>query len=174
MSVTEYKFYDPATNLAWRTGSMDPSPVTTLVFPFGFDTPGLPTGVPLVKLPAGSLIYDIGISVPTVFDGTTPLADVGTFTGSNNGLFHGEGGAIDLTVADSSNAGSPELATPGEDAWFSTATYGTDTVRGSVYVVQTAQLKLVVSQTGAKGGAAIGATFGEGAVYLLVSTPPVS
>jgi hypothetical protein len=164
MSVIEYQFLDPSADQARWTGSLNPSPLTLLgPFTFSFATPGLTTGVPLVTLPVGAVICGIGVSVPVAFDGTTPLADVGTFDGGNAGLFDTiNSAAVDLTSADAAvtdNAGISQVQATG---WLTSV---------GLPITAICTLSLVVSQDGTKGGTATGSTAGTGAVYVLVATP---
>jgi hypothetical protein len=160
-------------------GSISPSPLYMLgPFPFTFATPGLTTGVPLVILPEGALIYDIGIVVIETFDGTTPLADVGEFSGTT-GLFKDLAtAAVDVTVPYDQNAsGSTHILSASNNAWLAPAIGSIGADAGAVYLPGTlvtfaaTTLSLVVSQDGAKGGTATGATHGTGSVFVLVATP---
>lgn len=151
-------------------GLVSPGPLTLLgPFPFTFATNGLTAGVPIYTPSIGDVIYDIGISVPVAFDGTTPLADVGTFNGGNDGLFGTIGSAgVDLTAADSAVTSNAGLSSPANANWLSGAATNPT---WELYVTAANPLLLVVSQTGAKGGAASGATAGSGNVFLLTASP---
>lgn len=147
-------------------------------FPFVFNTAGLTAGVPIYTPAVGDVITDIWVSIATAFNGTTPKADVGTFSGGNNGLFKVLGpDVIDLTAADAAvttNAGL--VASAGDNllsaAAISVGSVGTSAVLPWFLRVTVANpLLLVVSQSGAKGGTATGATAGAGNVYVVTATP---
>lgn len=182
MSVTEYTFFSPGSGDAWRTGSMSPSPLTLLgPFNFDFSTAGLTTGVKLCRLPVGAVIYDVGIAISVTFDGTTPLADVGSFVGGNVGLF-GElaGAAVDLTSDDSGVTDNTDLFQSNGPNWLAAAVGSVGAAGGATYlpapltVSAVSTLMLAVSQNGQKGGTAVGSTAGAGAVYVLAATPYTS
>jgi hypothetical protein len=151
--------------------------VTVRKFPFTFATAGLATGYALYTPAVGDLIYDIGISVDTLFNGTTPLADVGTFSGGNVGLFGELGAAIDLGTADADVTDNAGLAEGGTATWLSAAIIVKNTAAESgvlpwtLKVTAANPLLLVVSQNGQKGGTATGATAGAGVVYVVTATP---
>lgn len=148
-------------------------------FPFGFGTAGLTTGVTLFTPAIGDLIYDVGISVTTLFNGTTPKADVGTFSGGNVGLF-GElanSGQVSLGTADVAVTDNAGLTTTNGNQWLndavaSVASAGTAAFKPPILSVTVANpFLLVVSQTGQKSGTATGASAGVGVVYVITGTP---
>lgn len=148
-------------------GLVSPGPLTLLgPFPFTFATNGLTAGVPIYTPSIGDVIYDIGIQIPTAFDGSTPLADVGTFNGGSTGIFGELATAIDLTAADTTVADNAGLSSPGGPGFWLSEEAAT-----KLYVTAANPLLLVVSQDGTKGGAATGATAGAGAVYVLTASP---
>jgi hypothetical protein len=147
-------------------------------FPFTFATAGLTAGVAIYTPNVGDVIYDIGVEIATAFDGTTPLADVGTFSGGNNGLFDELAGTtVDLTAADAAVTDNAGLSHATNQSWLQAAigsvgaAAGSAYLPGALYVTVANPILLVISQTGAKGGAATGATVGVGAVYVLTSQP---
>jgi len=147
-------------------------------FPFTHSTAGLTSGVTLYTPAIGDVIYDIGVSVVAAFNGTTPKADVGTFSGGNSGLFDELAGAvIDLTAIDAAATDNAGLSLVGGPNWLQAAVGSAGAGAGATYVptpiIVTAAnpLLLVVNQTGAKGGSAVGGTTGAGAVYVLTQTP---
>lgn len=134
-------------------------------FPFTFAegsaalAAGIETGIVLND---GDLIVGAWFEVDTAFNGTTPLADVGTFS-STEGIFKElNSAAVDMTAADSAVAdnaaldkiGGAKLAGQAGMPLRATAT-GT-------------QLLLVVSETGAKGGTASGATVGSAVLHVQI------
>lgn len=136
-------------------------------FTFAFNAAALTAGVALFTPPVGMVIYDVGISVPVAFNGTTPLADIGTFNGGNAGLFQElNSAAVDLTTADAAVADNAGIAQVAADGWLSA-------LNGTVGLVVTAAnpLLLVVSQDGTKGGTATGATAGSLNVYIVAASP---
>jgi hypothetical protein len=158
-------------------GFVSPGPLYVRSLSFSFATAGLTTGVPFVQVRAGDVIYDIGIAVTVAFNGTTPLADVGTFSG-NTGLFDQLAGAtVDLTSANVAIVDNTGLSSATSANWLQAAVGSAGAALGGSYqpaqVTVTADsfLSLVVSQTGAKGGSATGASAGSGFVYVVTSTP---
>lgn len=69
-------------------------------FPFAFDTPNLLTGAALYTPTVGDVLLDAWLQIDEAWDGTTPLADIGTFQTSNAGWFAQAFGAPDMTSAD--------------------------------------------------------------------------
>lgn len=160
------------------TGVIAPGPLFIREFAFTFATVGLTTGVPILQLRAGDVVYDVGFGIPTAFDGTTPLADVGTFTGGNDGLFQEfVSTPIDLTAADNAVTDNTELLAPANPNWLQAAVGSAGAAGGAAYnasqlaVATDCELLLVVSETGAKGSTATGSTAGAGVVYVVTSTP---
>lgn len=146
-------------------------------FSFTFATAGLTSGVTIYTPTVGDHILDIYIRILTAFNGTTPKADVGTFNGGNAGLFSELGGStVDLTAADAAvtdNAGLTHMTTQAalSSKLISVAASGATTTLPWYLRVTTANpLLLVVSETGAKGGTATGATAGSGNVYILTQS----
>ena len=146
---------------------------------FAFNTAGLTAGVTLFTPAVGDILLDAWIEVDTAFDGTTPLADVGTFVGTNNGLFAtcaASGLPVDLSVADSETGGTGYL-------WNAATSFANLPLGGMAFGNSGSNrvapgkfsaanpLKLVVSQTGAKGGTAIGGAAGAARVYVVTATP---
>jgi hypothetical protein len=182
MSVTEYTIFDPRSGLASRVAAIEPSPLA-LLGPFSVTsaTPGLTTGVPLVKLPVGAVIYDIGVFVTVGWDGTTPTMDVGSFS-STTGLFDQlAGAAVELSdpiVAVTSNAGLNQ--NQDSKSWLAAAIASVGADGGAafnppeLYVSAVSTISAVVSQDGTKGGTATAATTGTALVYVLVATPFIS
>lgn len=88
------------------------SDVTVRRFPFAFDTPGLLTGYEVHTPAVGDILLDAWVEIDEAWDGTTPSADVGTFTAGHTGWFNtlsGGADSVDLTQADSTS-GSPAFA----------------------------------------------------------------
>jgi hypothetical protein len=182
MSVTEYEIFDPRSGLASRVAAISPSPLA-LLGPFSVTsaTLGLTTGVPLVKLPVGAVIYDIGIFVTVGWDGTTPKMDVGSFS-SSGGVFDAIGGGAvelgDAITAVASNDGL--LQNQDSESWLAAAIASNGAGAGdafnppALYVSAVTTILAVVSQDGTKGGTATGATTGTALVYVLVATPFIS
>ncbi len=148
-------------------------------FSFAFNTAGLTTGVTIYTPTVSDILLDAWIEVDTAFDGTTPLADIGTFSGTTSGLFKNTplyADAIYLAAADTANSGAGVLQGTATD--FKNITLsGADAVSTHVNRVVPARftaatpLKLVVSQTGLAGGTAIGGAAGAGRVYIVTATP---
>ena len=147
-------------------------------FQFSHATAGLNTGVVAYTPNIGDILLDCWIEVDTAFNGTTPLADVGDFVGTNTGIFFQGVGAVDLTNPDSmldlGGGGDLLCRTDSAPAWsdgfYTGYANGNNRLLPARFVANL-PLKLVVSTTGAKGGAATGATAGAGVVYFLLGTP---
>lgn len=56
-------------------------------FPFAYNTPNILTGAALYTPTIGDILLDAWIEIDTVWDGTTPLGDVGDFMAGNLGYF---------------------------------------------------------------------------------------
>lgn len=179
MSAIQYSIRDDNGNERLG-GNITPAPLTLLgPYVINHDTPGLTTGVPLGDpLPAGAVIYDVGIFTITGWNGTNPTMDVGTFA-STTGLFANQGnGAVeqaDPIGLVSSN--TPIAANQDSASWLAASkiysAYNDPhfLYPWALYVTDLAQLYAVVSQDGTKGGTATGASVGQSNVYLLVATP---
>lgn len=159
-------------------GFITPGPLYVRSLAFTFATAGLTAGVPVVQLRANDLVYDLGVGIPTAFGGgTTPLADLGTFS-STAGLFvELAGAAVDLTAADAAVTDNTGLSSATTPSWLSAAIGSVGAAGGAAYlpaplqVTADCELLLVVSQDGSKGGTASGATSGAGIAYVVTSTP---
>jgi hypothetical protein len=155
-------------------------------FPFAFDTPDIENGVEIWTPAVGDVLLDLWIQVTTVFDGDTPLADVGTFVGSPLGFFGASGaGATSLITLDvdgvnGANVGyeaqQTVLTGPSLFSLNVALLWLPDPVARGVPGVfrETNPLLLVVSQSGEKGGDPVGGAAGEGNVYLVVATPSLT
>jgi hypothetical protein len=168
-------------------GFISPSPLYLLgPYTITATTAGLTTGVPLVILPAGAIIYDIGCVTLQQWDGTTPKMDVGSFHSGNTGLFDQlAGGVVALDHSYDSTADNDDLvgAAGGNVpiSWLQAAVGSAGADGGAAYfasplyvlaIDSTAGIiHAVVSQDGAKGGTATGAANGSTNVYLVVGTP---
>lgn len=153
-------------------------------FGFAFDTAGLAAGVAFYTPTIGDVLLDAWIEVDTAFDGTTPLADFGSFNGTTSGMYSNFwGGVVDLTSAD-------HEVSPGVLSGNGGAHYG---VNGNTPLALTSviwngastsydrllpapftaadPLLLVVSQDGSKGGTEIDSTQGAGRIYIVTAAP---
>lgn len=160
------------------SGYINPGVQFVRSFAATFATNGLTAGVVVYTPAIGDVIYDIGIAIPTAFDGTTPKADVGTFNGGNNGLFDVLAGAtVDLTAADAAVTTNAGLSNATATTWLSAAIGSVGAAGGAAYlpgvltVTAANPLLLVVSQSGAKGDTATGASAGALTVYIVTSSP---
>jgi hypothetical protein len=158
-------------------GTIVPGPLYVRSFAFGFDTLGLTTGVRVVQLRAGDVVYDLGIGIHAAFNGTTPKADVGTFSGTT-GLFDQLADTtVDLTVVDEPITDNDGLTESDGPNWLQAAIGSVGAAGGAAYLpgqlIATTDcvLELVVSQDGTKGGTATGASVGVGTVYVVTGTP---
>jgi hypothetical protein len=159
-------------------GFVTPGPLYVRALAFDFTTAGVTAGVPVVQLRAGDVIYDLGFAIPTAFNGTTPFADFGTFSGGNAGIFTElAGAAVDLTAADTAVTDNAGLSSATTRTWLSAAIGSVGAAAGAAFlpaplqVTADSELFLVVSQSGQKGGTATGATAGAAVAYVVTSTP---
>lgn len=182
MSAIEYELIDRWSNQATKSQIIRPAPLTLLgPYTLTFATPGLTAGVSLVALPAGAVIYDVGVFVTVAFDGTTPMTDVGTFSG-NTGLFDQlAGAAVELADPLTGVTDNTGLQTNVDsNSWLAAAVASVGALGGAtfrppeVFVSATSTIKAVISQNGQKGGTAVGSTAGTALVYLLCATPTSS
>lgn len=146
------------------------------------------------------MLLDAWIQILTAWDGTTPQADIGTFVGSNNGLFNWAvlgSGAVDMTAAVSEPVGTG-IAFPSEmaDVAQQLAAYTAKTQvrtaagvnptgfqavpgnsmalgQGGIPGVFTAAnpVKVCVSQDGTNNGADPVPSHGSAVLYLITATP---
>lgn len=112
----------------------------------------------------GDLILAAWFETDTLWNGTTPKADIGTFDGGNDGVFTELlSGTISLGTADSAitdNAGLDKIATD---------VLNLDTAGMPIRVTSPANpLTIIVSETGVKGGTAAGASAGSSTLHLIV------
>jgi hypothetical protein len=144
-------------------------------FPFVYNTASILTGAALYTPTVGDILLDGWIEVDTAWNGTTPKADFGTFTGTT-GLLHAANASsvtnlLVADAADSSNAGF--IIAGGGAAKISLAqagAYGGPARYFGKFTVAN-PIKVCVSQTGANGGADPGASQGAAVLYLITATP---
>ncbi len=146
-------------------------------FSFAFDDAAINDGIAFYTPTVGDLLLDVYPVLDTSFDGTTPFGDVGTFVGTNNGLFSNFGGFLDLSaIADDDGANQ---GYGGAGLYFNSGPMGTlaefaanNAQRFAPLLITAANpLKIVVSRTGAKGGTAVGGAAGAGRLYICTATP---
>lgn len=169
-----------ATGLKWAAAGGGSTPGAAIVrgpYSFAFDTPNIENGVTVYTPTVGDILIDAWLEVTTAFNGTTPKADIGTFDGTgNNGIIRQEGTtAWSLADADVQIYGTGYLAaaqTGGHQSVplsYFNFDGGNRVVPGRFVAAN--PILLVVSQTGIKGGTAIGGTTGAGRIYLVTATP---
>lgn len=149
-------------------------------FSFSFNTPGLANGVEFYTPTVGDILHDAWIEIETAFDGTTPLADIGSFAGLTTGLFAtaANGSPVNLLTPASESAGTGLVVLTGTSSVipalaamaFNPVYSGGEAIVPARFT-GTNPLKVVVSQDGTIGGTAVGATVGVAHVYLVTSTP---
>lgn len=145
-------------------------------FQFTFATPNLHNGVTIYTPAVDDELIDAWIEISTAFNGVTPNADIGTFSGKTAGVFGSESAPVDATVADSEDGGAgyryQANSTPGGTKLSAIIVDGANLYRVAPGRF-TAGLpwKLVLSQDGTLGGLASASTAGAGTVYLLTVTP---
>lgn len=137
---------------------------TTLHFPFTYDMKGLAYGVPIYTPAVGDLLLLAWISVLTAWNGTTPSAQIGTFTAGTAGLV---GSAQNMASADGAlQADSPDLTVNSTFGGLLGINPG-----AAAQVAKAVPIKVVVSQTGAADGSDPGATQGSAILYIVTVTP---
>ncbi len=153
-------------------------------FAFTFATANLGTGATICTPTINDILLDAWIEVDTAFDGTTPLADIGSFVGSHFGFWGSFDRAIDMTTAD----GETPPGLLAASAWSSLGATSQLSLQGATFLdipntivalgrvapgkfTSADPIKLVVSQNGKDNGAAAGAAQGAGSVYLVTATP---
>ena len=166
-----------------ESGGSQPGVIRLLgPFPFAFGDAGINNGKAVYTPTPGDYLLNIIFELSASFNGTTPKADIGTFADGNNGIFENlTNGPLDVSQAPDgvlvsnhslqySSFTQSDLASamisgvlsagPVSSWWF--------------YFLDATPLKVVVSQTGAKGGTAVGGSAGAGAVLLQVVTPSLT
>jgi hypothetical protein len=105
--VTEYSFVDESGitrlrgTIAPPPGGASPSIRVLGPFPIAFDSPGISTGGYEFYTPAaGDLLLDAWFSIDTAWDGTTPLADIGSPLYTAGVYLHTTGAPVDMTQVD--------------------------------------------------------------------------
>ncbi len=145
---------------------------------FAFGTSGLNTGLTIYTPAIGDVIYDCGVFITTAFNGTTPKADIGTFSGGTDGLFKVLAGAvIDITAVDADVTTNAGVQSSAALRWLQAAVGSPAADAGAAYldsqlrVTAANPLLIVANQTGAKSGTAVGGTTGAGIAYVIAGTP---
>lgn len=172
-------------------GSVSVGAPVIRAFPFAFDDPGLTDGVEVYTPAIGDLLIDAWVEVDTAWNGTTPTFDVGSLA-ANYGWFQTLSN-VGVSLAQASNFdtfGSGDSQLKGQSGASASAgagaalswewmrrTLGFDATLATIQSMKPAvfvtadPVKIVVSQTGAAGGADPGATQGAGVLYLVTVTP---
>lgn len=157
-----------------NVGSQPGAAIVRGPFEFAFDDAGLEDGLAFYTPTVGDVLLDAWIEVDTLFDGTNPLADIGTGVGSTTGLFGEAGSRPDLSGADSDgSAGEGVLVNLNTNFPLSVAAV----LNASTYRLAPAKfisanpLKVWVSQNGQIGGTAIGGAAGSARVFIVTATP---
>lgn len=162
-------------------------------FTFAYNTANINTGVVFYTPTVGDVLLNAWIEVTAAFNGTTPLADIGLFATAGDAGWFGNAFLGAVSVA---NADVDALDPSGGPAILSQAsatTTASDVTDAGIQVVghfggvawsslqrilpgrfvSASPLKVVVSQDGTRGGAAVGGSAGAGRVYLVTATPTV-
>ncbi len=142
-------------------------------YSFAYNTASINSGVTVYTPTVNDILIDAWIEVTTAFNGTTPLADIGSFSGTTSGLFDISGGAVPLGTADTTATGGAGISINTTALTFALSGQdGTSTKRTShSRFTATTPLKLVVSQDGLAGGTAVGGSTGAGKLYIVTATP---
>ncbi len=142
-------------------------------YSFANTTASINSGVTVYTPTANDILLDAWFEITTAFNGTTPKADIGSFSGTTSGLFDAAGTAVTLATADTTATGGAGISINQTALTFSLlAQDGTSTKRSarSRFTAAT-PIKLVVSQSGLAGGTAIGGSTGAGKLYIVTATP---
>jgi hypothetical protein len=141
-------------------------------FPFAFNTPDILTGAVLYVPTVGDILLNAWVEIDEAWDGTTPMADVGTFVGGNTGLFFFSPILLIWPDTELVNGGvltnldaGPALA---KEAIVS-AHAGARVAPAKFTAAD--PIKVCVSQDGTNVGAAPGSTAGAAVLYLVTATP---
>ncbi len=142
-------------------------------FAFAFNTASINAGVTVYTPVVGDILLDAWFEITTAFDGTTPKADIGSFSGTTSGLFDISGNAVPLGTADTTATGGAGISINVTSGTLSLLAQVGSSLKRTVpsRFTTTAPLKLVVSQTGLAGGTAIGGAAGAGKLYIVTATP---
>lgn len=144
-------------------------------FRFGFDTPGLNSGVEFYTPTVGDILVDAFVQFPVAFDGLSPQFDCIDIYGDTNGLFYNNNAPVNATAATA--PGNALLAYGRVASSLSSALLTYDTAHPQSFppfqskVNKPTPWKLWVSSNGRAGGAAVGATKGEAELYLVMASP---
>ncbi len=173
---------DAVTALQSSSGGSQPgAAIVRGPFVFAFDTADIDDGVQVYVPTVGDVLLNAWIEVTEMFDGTTPIADIGTINAGvwidgPGGWFFNAGGPIPVDQ-EWGNTLSTSLLSQGN-----TNNSADDLIGGGVYggggkMVPPARfltadpIMLVLSQDGLPGGDPIGGTAEAGRVYLVTATP---
>lgn len=139
--------------------------------PITHATPGLNAGVAFDygPLPVGTLIYDAGFFIPTAFNGTTPIGEIGLYQlGNVNGLLGTFGASTwDLTNADNAAIQDGISAADSAMTMFAYAA-NNGNAAPPLRVNNAGPLYVVASQDGSKGGTALDSTAGAATAWALI------
>ncbi len=180
-------------------GGATPGAAITHRIPFAFNTAGLAAGKALYTPTIGDFMLDLWVEIDTVWDGTTPQLDVGTFDNLTTGVFnYWTGKPLPLDAqADTgptyfscvAQAGvlsslrdlvSITMPTAFNDGIYTVAVTNVNLITNPpaagnrflpVKFTSATPVKVAVSQDGTAGGTAPGAAQGAGALCLVTSTP---
>lgn len=150
-------------------------------YDFAFDTPGLADGIEVYTPQVGDVLLNWFVDLRTVFDGTTPKFDIGTFVGADQGWIArwNSVSAVPTLANASTSYGGTGLSFNEEvnlSAFAVQQDYGIDNSPNENYnyegvFTDTNPLKIVVSQSGEIGGDPIGGAAGAATLYLLIAHP---
>ena len=142
-------------------------------FSFAYDTPGLTTGVEVYAPSDGEILLFAFPVVDTLWNGTTPQLDVGTFVGTTSGFTASVFPLVANYPIKLDDASVVQVSV-GDGVYPVMSTYETyiATEYEQTYVFDgTETLKVVVSQDATSGGADPGATQGAARLYIVTATP---
>ena len=168
------------TNLTTDLAAKSPvvgTPVVRGPFAFAYNTANINNGVAFYTPTLNDWLIEAWIEVITGFNGTTPKADIGQFTGGagETGFWQALVSGYPLDSPWSTLSGSAD-----NPSWAGGSTNNYDLIgAGSFNTSQVAParfrttrpLGVVVSQDGTTGGTAVGGSAGAAKIYIITATP---
>ena len=157
---------------AFATPLLPGVPVTTR-YTVPFSAAGLSngTGYVLFTPTVGDEILDIAVRFPTVFDGTTPLCDVGTGVTATLGLFGSYAGSLPCDAANVEPAGDGLSVCGGFQIANLVASIGSTGAGSTPKVTAANPVRVWVTQDGEINGADPASSQGEIEIVMTVVTP---
>jgi hypothetical protein len=145
--------------------------VTRYTVPFNAAGLSNGTGYPLFTPTVGDEILDIAVRFPTVFDGTTPLCDVGTGVTATLGLFGSYAGSLPCDAANVESAGDGLSVCGGFQISNLVASIGGASAGSTPKVTAANPVRVWVTQDGEINGADPASSQGVAEIVFTIVTP---